>query len=114
MHLLAEFRLGSSKTGVCYFVFVIVKLRTIGTLIRHSWRVLQAAARHHCSYLVYQAATGFLLSDGNPVWLRGIDHASQRMRNLAELNKLMAHRPWLIRKSHFEVGEFCHQIKVML
>lgn len=40
---------------------------------------------------------------GNPAWLQGLHYAPQKLRNLNEINKLLAHRPWLITKEHIEV-----------
>ena len=65
--------------------------------------MLQAAARHQCSYLVNIQTTEFLLQGGDERWLKGLDHIPQKLRNLYEVNKILAHRPWLIGKSHVEV-----------
>ncbi|NXR04049.1 SESN2 protein, partial [Sagittarius serpentarius] len=54
----------------------------------------QAAARHQCSYLVGLHMGEFLRVGGNPVWLQGLHCAPQKLRNLNEINKLLAHRPW--------------------
>lgn len=37
-------------------------------------------------------------------WLNGLQYAPQRLRNLNEINKLLAHRPWLITKDHIQVA----------
>lgn len=63
----------------------------------------QAAARHQCSYLVGLHMEEFLRVGGNPAWLQGLHYAPQKLRNLNEINKLLAHRPWLITKEHIEV-----------
>lgn len=63
----------------------------------------QAAARHQCSYLVGLHMGEFLQVGGNPTWLQGLHCAPQKLRNLNEINKLLAHRPWLITKEHIEV-----------
>ncbi|NXT40525.1 SESN2 protein, partial [Pelecanoides urinatrix] len=62
----------------------------------------QAAARHQCSYLVGLHMGEFLQVGGNPAWLQGLHCAPQKLRNLNEINKLLAHRPWLITKEHIE------------
>lgn len=67
------------------------------------WLSPQAAARHRCSYLVGLHMGEFLQVGGNPAWLRGLHCAPQKLRNLNEINKLLAHRPWLITKEHIEV-----------
>lgn len=65
---------------------------------------IQAAARHQCSYLVQLHTAEFLQVGGDPQWLGGLSCAPQKLRNLNELNKLLAHRPWLITKEHIEVS----------
>uniref|UniRef100_H0XUB2 Sestrin 1 n=1 Tax=Otolemur garnettii TaxID=30611 RepID=H0XUB2_OTOGA len=57
---------------------------------------IMAAARHQCSYLVNLHVNDFL-----PVGLNGLENAPQKL-NLGELNKVLAHRPWLITKEHIE------------
>ncbi|XP_036253005.1 sestrin-2 isoform X2 [Molothrus ater] len=64
---------------------------------------IMAAARHRCSYLVGLHMREFLQVGGSPAWLQGLHCAPQKLRNLNEINKLLAHRPWLITKEHIEV-----------
>jgi sestrin len=63
---------------------------------------IMAAARHHCSYLVSTQMTEFLSCGGDPAWLQGLQFAPKKLRNLNELNKILAHRPWLITRQHIE------------
>ncbi|XP_050787961.1 sestrin-2 isoform X2 [Gopherus flavomarginatus] len=63
---------------------------------------IMAAARHQCSYLVGFHVAEFLKVGGNPGWLQGLHCAPQKLRNLNEINKILAHRPWLITKEHIE------------
>ncbi|XP_071355338.1 sestrin-2 isoform X1 [Trachinotus anak] len=75
-----------------------------GPLPRH-WRhyiAVTAAARHHCSYLVQQHSAGFLEAGGEESWLSGLEHAPTKLRSLQTLNKLLAHRPWLITQQHIQ------------
>ncbi|XP_010767262.1 sestrin-2-like isoform X2 [Notothenia coriiceps] len=75
-----------------------------GPLPRH-WRhyiVVMAAARHHCSYAVQQHSAGFLEAGGEESWLSGLQHAPTKLRSLKTLNKLLAHRPWLITQKHVQ------------
>uniref|UniRef100_A0A8C9EX25 Sestrin 3 n=1 Tax=Pavo cristatus TaxID=9049 RepID=A0A8C9EX25_PAVCR len=64
---------------------------------------IMAAARHHCRYLVNLHVLQFLRAGGDPQWLRGLDFIPPKLRNLSEINKILAHRPWLITKEHIEV-----------
>lgn len=63
----------------------------------------QAAARHQCSYLVNLHVNDFLQVGGDPKWLNGLAEAPQKLQQLGELNKILAHRPWLFTKEHIEV-----------
>ena len=45
----------------------------------------------------------FLQTGGDPEWLLGLHHAPEKLRKLSEINKLLAHRPWLITKEHIQV-----------
>ncbi|CAL8315834.1 unnamed protein product [Lota lota] len=63
---------------------------------------IMAAARHQCSYLVNLHVNDFLQVGGDPKWLNGLDGAPQKLQHLGELNKILAHRPWLLTKDHIE------------
>ncbi|KAM9320694.1 sestrin-2 [Gastrophryne carolinensis] len=63
---------------------------------------IMAAARHHCVYLVSLHSTCFLQVGGDPKWLEGLHSAPLKLQRLNDLNKILAHRPWLITKEHFE------------
>ncbi|XP_053310443.1 sestrin-2 [Spea bombifrons] len=61
---------------------------------------IMAAARHHCAYLVSLHSSCFLQVGGDPRWLEGLQYAPVKLRVLNDLNKFLAHRPWLITKDH--------------
>ncbi|CAH1798599.1 unnamed protein product [Owenia fusiformis] len=63
---------------------------------------MMAAGRHQSSYLINLQKTEFLLQGGDENWLKGIEFIPQKLRDLYELNKLLAHRPWLINRQHIE------------
>ncbi|KAL5011045.1 hypothetical protein ScPMuIL_013350 [Solemya velum] len=63
---------------------------------------IMAAGRHQCSYLINLHTQEFILKGGDPAWLRGLNFIPKKLRDLYEINKLLAHRPWLITKSHIE------------
>ncbi|KAJ8276716.1 hypothetical protein COCON_G00084680 [Conger conger] len=63
---------------------------------------IMAVARHQCSFLVEVHVQEFCRVGGPVEWLRGLRHAPQRMRNLNDINKILAHRPWLITKDHIQ------------
>lgn len=61
-----------------------------------------AASRHHCSYLVNCLASSFLACGGDEKWLSGLDHIPKKLHNLCHVNRILAHRPWLLTKQHIE------------
>ncbi|XP_072911986.1 sestrin-1 isoform X3 [Hemitrygon akajei] len=63
---------------------------------------IMAAAQHQCSYLVNLHVNDFLQVGGDSRWLAGLDSAPQKLQTLSEVNKILAHRPWLITKDHIE------------
>ncbi|XP_069462645.1 sestrin-1 [Ambystoma mexicanum] len=63
---------------------------------------IMAAARHQCSYLVNLHASDFIHVGGDPKWLDGLSNAPPKLQNLGELNRILAHRPWLLTKEHIE------------
>uniref|UniRef100_A0A8C2FS63 Si:zfos-80g12.1 n=1 Tax=Cyprinus carpio TaxID=7962 RepID=A0A8C2FS63_CYPCA len=72
---------------------------------------IMAAARHHCRYLVSLHSAQFLLADGDPLWLQGLEAAPLRLQHLDHINKVLAHQPWLTAHSHMQAllktGEQC-------
>ncbi|XP_048838115.1 sestrin-3 [Brienomyrus brachyistius] len=68
---------------------------------RHYIAIL-AAARHQCSFLVKMHAREFYQMGVCVEWLKGLQYAPQRLRNLSDINKILAHRPWLLTKEHIQ------------
>lgn len=64
---------------------------------------IMAAARHQCIYLVSLHSYCFLQVGGDPRWLEGLKNAPIKLRVLNDLNKLLAHRPWMLTKQHMAV-----------
>lgn len=52
----------------------------------------------------------FLEVHGDPNWLKGLDFIPPKLRAIYDINKILAHRPWLLSKEHIEVCIF--QIKM--
>lgn len=63
----------------------------------------QAAGRHRCGYLIQQQMNEFIIANGDERWLLGLDHIPTKLLDLYEINKILAHQPWLITKHHIEV-----------
>jgi hypothetical protein len=64
----------------------------------------QAAGRHQCSYLVNLHTQEFILAGGDLTWLDGVQFIPPKLRDLYDINKILAHRPWLITKDHISVS----------
>lgn len=73
--------------------------------------MFQAAGRHQCSYLVNLHTQEFILAGGDISWLSGVQYIPQKLRDLYEINKILAHRPWLITKDHIAVSIKCGGVK---
>lgn len=84
----------SSCSSICLWIFFPLNF--------------QAAARHHCSYLVYLHSAHFLRVGGDPLWLHGLEAAPPRLRLLDHINKVLAHQPWLTSCSHIQVRQPQH------
>ncbi|XP_063237122.1 sestrin homolog isoform X2 [Bacillus rossius redtenbacheri] len=63
---------------------------------------IMAAGRHQCSYLINLQKQEFLLQGGDHAWLKGLSKIPQKLRDLYDINKILAHRPWLLNKTHIE------------
>ncbi|KAG8338100.1 Sestrin-1 [Homalodisca vitripennis] len=63
---------------------------------------IMAAGRHQCSYLIQLQKQEFIMQGGDKTWLKGLAYTPQKLRNLYEINKILAHRPWLLNKSHIQ------------
>ncbi|KAG1659629.1 Sestrin-1 [Nymphon striatum] len=63
---------------------------------------LMAAGRHQCTYLINQLKEEFLKQGGEPRWLEGLQNIPQKLRDIYEINKILAHRPWLLKQVHIE------------
>eukprot|EP00164_Ancoracysta_twista_P004062 GFYU01005450.1.p1 GENE.GFYU01005450.1~~GFYU01005450.1.p1 ORF type:complete len:569 (+),score=132.65 GFYU01005450.1:160-1866(+) len=78
-----------------------------------SWRTylgILAATTHNCVYLINKMESEFIVNDGEPEWLLGVEHAPPKLRNILKLNEYLAHKPWLIRPEHIASlvkGEDC-------
>lgn len=98
--------LWSQSIGHCNDPVLAVVQWFIQKLLTFIWRWfcrLQAAGRHQCSYLIQQQVNEFLQQGGDERWLQGLHSIPAKLRDLYEINKILAHRPWLITKDHIEV-----------
>ncbi|KAG0297963.1 Sestrin-1 [Dissophora globulifera] len=69
------------------------------------WRcyvAIMAASQYNCQYMVSMMKLDYLTSGGDPTWLNGLAFTTQKIRNLAKLNGLMAHQPWLLKPRHIQ------------
>ncbi|KAI1296181.1 Sestrin-1 [Mortierella claussenii] len=69
------------------------------------WRcyvAIMAASQYNCQYMVSMMKLDYLTSGGDPIWLNGLQFTTQKIRNLAKLNGLMAHQPWLLKPRHIQ------------
>lgn len=69
--------------------------------VRH-YLAIMAAARHKCTYLINLHEKEFLRVHGDPKWLNGLEFVPLKLRAIYDINKILAHRPWLLNKEHIE------------
>ncbi|XP_069852829.1 sestrin-3-like [Dipodomys merriami] len=82
--------------------FLMLRMGGALPLPHRHYIAIMAAARHQCSYLINMHVDEFLKTGGIAEWLNGLEYVPQRLKNLNEINKLLAHRPWLITKEHIQ------------
>lgn len=83
---------------------------------------IMAAGRHQCSYLINLQKEEFLAQGGDQMWLKGLKHIPKKLRDLYEVNKILAHRPWLLNPQHLQkltkngwsLGELCHALVLLV
>ncbi|CAO1313477.1 unnamed protein product [Diamesa tonsa] len=68
---------------------------------RH-YLAIMAASRNKCNYLVNLHEKEFLLQGGDSKWLGGLEFIPPKLRAIYDINKILAHRPWLLTKEHIE------------
>jgi len=68
---------------------------------RHYLAII-AAARNKCNYLVNLHEKEFLAEGGDVKWLNGLEFIPPKLRAIYDINKILAHRPWLLTKEHIE------------
>lgn len=69
------------------------------------WRcyiAIMGASRHRCCFLVRLYEIEFLKQQGEKEWLQGLNYIPAKLRALCEINKILAHQPWLLKASHIE------------
>ncbi|XP_028414580.1 sestrin-1-like [Dendronephthya gigantea] len=69
------------------------------------WRcyiAILAASRHRCCYLVRLYESEFLKNEGDPKWLKGLEHIPKKLYNLHNINKILAHQPWTVNSDHMK------------
>lgn len=56
---------------------------------------------------------------GDPKWLLGLEYIPPKLRAIYDINKILAHKPWLLNKEHIErltswsLGEIVHAIVIL-
>ncbi|GFS81092.1 sestrin homolog [Nephila pilipes] len=94
--------------------------------LRYDYRLyiaIMAAARHQCTCLINYYKQKFAAQGGNIQWLKGLQYSPKKLINLNELNKILAHTPWLLKKHHIEkltkgkdnwsIGELCQAVVLL-
>lgn len=65
-----------------------------------------AVSCYDCDYLLKILEEQFMLSGGNIEWLqRGLEAVDPKLRGIARLNELLAHKPWVVNAALISVSE---------
>ncbi|GAB0091697.1 Sestrin homolog [Sergentomyia squamirostris] len=75
-----------------------------------NYLAIMAASRHQCTYLIELYEQEFLEQGGDRKWLEGLEYLPAKLRAICTINKILAHRPWLLTTDHIEAltkGRFC-------
>lgn len=64
-----------------------------------------AATRHECDYLVNFYSDLFLHRGGDHSWLeeKNSESVPLKLRRLDEISMILAHKPWILNKTHIKV-----------
>lgn len=79
-------------------------LRHSHDLLPVTWKLyiaIMAVSCYENSYLLVFLEEQFIQSGGNPEWLRG-EGVERKVRRLADLNEVLAFRPWTLSLTHIE------------
>lgn len=55
-----------------------------------------------CRYICHMQETEFLLHGGDMRWLESDEHVPPKLLVLRELNAILAHQPWLLKREHLQ------------
>ncbi|CAG0894323.1 unnamed protein product [Darwinula stevensoni] len=83
---------------------------------------IMASARHQSLVLVRSQMAAFSSVGGNQEWLCGLHAAPGKLCSISELNRILAHRPWILSSQHIQnlmkgswsLSEVVHAIVIML
>lgn len=65
---------------------------------------IMAVSCYNCEYLLKIQEEQFVMNGGNIQWLQnGLKSVDPKLRHIAELNELLAHRCWAINADHIQV-----------
>lgn len=71
---------------------------------RH-YLAIMAVSCYNCDYLLRVLEEQFLFYGGDPRWLaKGLSAVDPKLKEIASLNELLAHKPWVIGAQHIEVS----------
>ncbi|KAI9139266.1 PA26 p53-induced protein-domain-containing protein [Paraphysoderma sedebokerense] len=88
-------------------------IRGMSGPLPRTWRyyiAIMAASQHSCQYLVSLLRSEYFQANGEPSWFQGLGFAPQKLQNLATINTILAHQPWLLKPEHIEClvrGDSC-------
>ena len=93
------------KDFLHFYNYLMYSQSVLAYDLRHYLAII-ASSRHKCLYLITRHEKEFEQHNGQKEWLKGIENTPQKLRDLYEINKILAHQPWLLNHEHIAVSLF--------
>lgn len=87
------------KDFLHFYNYLMYSQSVLAYDLRHYLAII-ASSRHKCLYLITRHEKEFEQHNGQKEWLKGIENTPQKLRDLYEINKILAHQPWLLNHEH--------------
>ena len=88
------------------FINDLMNSHTVLTASYRYYLAIMAVSCYNCEYLLRILEEQYVLNGGDQSWLSiGLEAVDPKLRLIASLNEMLAHRPWIINASHVEVRD---------
>jgi hypothetical protein len=71
--------------------------KTVLLVTHRYYLAIMAVSCYNCDYLLKVLEEQFILNGGDLDWIvHGLDSADVKLKGIANLNELLAHKPWIL------------------